>query len=150
MRIFVYEHITGGGMLDEPQVAALAPEGEMMLRALVDDLTAVPGVEVTVMRDFRLKADLSARIFVVRVGQFDAVFRQAVQECDAVWPIAPEQDDILSRITREILACRRTLLGNRPDAIAIATSKRATAVTLARAGSQWLPSIRASAICHRS
>ncbi len=139
MQIFVYEHITGGGMLDEPQVAALAPEGEMMLRALVDDLTAIPGVEVTVMRDFRLKADLPARTLVVRAGQFDAVFRQAVRECDAVWPIAPEQDDILTRITGGIVACGRTLLGNRPDAIAIAASKRATAATLARAGIAVVP-----------
>lgn len=134
MRIFVYEHITGGGMLHEPQMAALAPEGEMMLRALVDDLTALPGVEVTVMRDFRLKADLPARTLIARAGQFNAIFRQAVQQCDAVWPIAPEQDDILSRITGEILACGRTLLGSRPDAVAIAASKRATAATLARAG----------------
>jgi len=60
MRIFVYEHITGGGMLDDPQVAALAPEGEMMLRALVDDLMLIPGVEVTVLRDARLPDDLPA------------------------------------------------------------------------------------------
>jgi predicted ATP-grasp superfamily ATP-dependent carboligase len=139
VRIFAYEHITGGGMLDEPQVAPLAPEGEMMLRALVDDLTAIPGVEVTVMRDFRLKADLPARTLVVQAGQFDAVFRQAMQECDAVWPIAPEQDGILSRITHEMLACGRTLLGNRPDAIVIAASKRATAATLAQAGIAVVP-----------
>ena len=134
MRILAYEHVTGGGMLDDPRMTALAPEGEMMLRALVDDLMAVPGVEVMVMRDFRLKADVPATTRIVHTGQFDAVFRQAVQACDAVWPIAPEMDDILLRITREILACGRTLLGNRPDAVAIAASKRATATTLARAG----------------
>ena len=134
MRIFVYEHVTGGGMLDDPRMAALAPEGEMMLRALVDDLMAIPGVEVTVMRDVRLKADVSARTHIVRAGRFENVFRQAVQECDAVWPIAPEVDGILLRITRQILACGRTLLGNRPDAIEIAASKRATADVLAQAG----------------
>jgi predicted ATP-grasp superfamily ATP-dependent carboligase len=134
MRIFVYEHITGGGMLDDPRMAALAPEGEMMVRALVDDLAAVSGVEVTVMRDFRLKADLPARMHVVRPGQFNAVFRQAILESDAVWPIAPEQNDLLLRITGEILACGRRLLGNHLDAVSIATSKRATAVTLAWAG----------------
>ena len=134
MKILVYEHITGGGMLDDPQMAALAPEGELMLRALVDDLTAVPGVEVTVMRDFRLPADLPARTLVVHSGQFSTVFRRAAQECDAIWPIAPEQDGILHRLTAEILARGRTLLGNRLDAVAIATSKRATAIALACAG----------------
>ena len=124
MRVFVYEHITGGGMLDDPRMTALAPEGETMLRALVDDLMAVAGVEVTVLRDFRLKADVPATTRIVHTGQFDAVFRRAVQECDAVWPIAPEMDDILLRITREIVAGGRTLLGSRPDAVAIAASKR--------------------------
>ena len=134
MRVFVYEHITGGGMLDDRRMAGLAPEGEVMSRALVDDLTAVPGVEVTVLRDFRLKADVPATTRIVHTGQFDAVFRRAVQECDAVWPIAPEMEEILLRITREILACGRTLLGSRPDAVAIAASKRVTATTLAQAG----------------
>lgn len=140
MKIFVYEHITGGGMLDDPQVAALAPEGEMMLRALVDDLTAIPGVEVTVLRDARLPGDLPASIHSVRTAEeFWPAFRRAAGGADAVWPIAPEQDGILARITREAIHCNRTLLGCRPDAVDIATSKRATAEVLGRAGIPVIP-----------
>jgi predicted ATP-grasp superfamily ATP-dependent carboligase len=140
MRIFVYEHITGGGMLDDPQVAALAPEGEMMLRALVDDLTAIPGVEVTVLRDARLAGDLPAAIHAVRTAEeFWPAFRRAAGEADAVWPIAPEQDGILARITREVIHSGRMLLGCRPDAVDIATSKRATAEVLGRAGIPVIP-----------
>lgn len=142
MKIFVYEHVTGGGMLDDPQMGALAPEGDAMLRALVDDLTAIPGIEVTVMRDLRLKDDLPAKVLAVGSGQFDAVFRLAMRECDAAWPIAPEQDGILTRITGEIMACGRTLLGNRLDAVTIATSKHATADVLARAGIPVIPVYR--------
>lgn len=140
MKIFVYEHITGGGMLDDPQVAALAPEGELMLRALVDDLMAIPGVEVTVLRDARLSADLTAFIHTVRtVEEFWPAFRRTAGEADAVWPIAPEQDGILARITREAIHCNRTLLGCRPDAVDIATGKRATAEVLGRAGIPVIP-----------
>jgi hypothetical protein len=57
VRIFAYEHITGGGLLDQHGLAALAPEGELMLRSLMQDLLAIPGVEVTVMRDPRLTFD---------------------------------------------------------------------------------------------
>jgi len=140
MRIFVYEHITGGGMLDDPQIAALAPEGEMMLRTLVDDLTAIPGVEVTVLRDARLAGDLPASIHMVLTAEtFWPAFRRAAGEADAVWPIAPEQDGILARITREVLNSDRMLLGCRPDAVDIAASKRATAEVLGRAGIPVIP-----------
>jgi len=140
MRIFVYEHITGGGMLDDPQVAALAPEGEMMLRALVNDLTAIPGVEVTILRDARLSADLPASIHTVSTAEaFWPAFRRAASEADAVWPIAPEQDGILARITREVTSSDRMLLGCRLQAVEIATSKRATAEVLGRAGISMIP-----------
>jgi len=140
MRIFVYEHITGGGMLDDPQVAALAPEGEMMLRALVNDLTAIPGVEVTILRDARLSADLPASIHTVSTAEaFWPAFRRAASEADAVWPIAPEQDGILARITRQVIDCDRVLLGCRPDALEITTSKRATAEVLGRGGIPVIP-----------
>ena len=135
MKILAYEHITGGGMLGDAQMSALAPEGDAMLRALVDDLTAIPGVEVAVMRDARLGADLPATLHRVdNASDFWPAFRRAVRDADAVWPIAPEQDGVLLRITDEILQAGRVLLGCRPDAVKIATSKRATADVLARAG----------------
>ena len=140
MRIFVYEHITGGGMLGDPQIAALAPEGEMMLRALVDDLTAISGVEVTVLRDARLAGVLPASIHAVHTAvEFWSVFRRIAGEADAVWPIAPEQDGILARITREVTSSDRMLLGCRPQAVEIATSKRATAEVLGCAGIPVIP-----------
>ncbi len=135
MKILTYEHITGGGLLGDAHMSALAPEGDAMLRALVDDLTAIPGVDVVIMRDARMHADLPATLYPVSsVSDFWAEFRRAVRDADAVWPIAPEQDGMLSRITDEILQAGRVLLGCRPDAVKIATSKRATADVLARAG----------------
>jgi predicted ATP-grasp superfamily ATP-dependent carboligase len=134
MRVFVYEHITGGGMLEDAGMSALAPEGDLMLRALVQDLKGVPGVEVSVLRDFRLQADVPAIARVVRPDAFHEAFSQAVNSCDAVWPIAPETGGVLLRITREIEKSGRRLLGSRGEAIAIAASKKATAAVLARAG----------------
>jgi tyramine---L-glutamate ligase len=140
MKILAYEHITGGGMLGDAQMSALAPEGEAMLRALVDDLTAIPGVEVSALRDARLGADLPATLHPVSsVSDFWPEFRRAMLDADAVWPIAPEQDGMLSQITDEILQAGRALLGCRPDAVKIATSKRATAGVLSRAGIAAIP-----------
>jgi tyramine---L-glutamate ligase len=140
MKILAYEHITGGAMPGDAQIFALAPEGEAMLRALVDDLTAIPGVEVAVMRDARLGADLPATLHLVgSAADFWPAFRRAVRDADAVWPIAPEQGGILLRITEEILRAQRVLLGCRPDAVKTATSKRATADVLTLAGIATIP-----------
>ncbi len=140
MKILAYEHITGGGMLDDAQMSALAPEGEVMLRALVDDLTAIPGVEVAAMRDVRLSAALPMTLHPVgSAPDFWPAFRRAVCDADAVWPIAPEQGGMLLRITDEILQAKRLLLGCRHDAVKTATSKYATADVLARAGIAAIP-----------
>jgi tyramine---L-glutamate ligase len=140
MKILAYEHITGGGMLGDAQMSALAPEGEAMLRALLDDLTAIRGVEVAIMRDARLGADLPATLYsVCSASDFWPAIRRAVRDADAVWPIAPEQGGMLLRITDEILQAARVLLGCRPDAVKIATSKRATADVLSRAGIAAIP-----------
>ncbi|MEO8157327.1 MAG: ATP-grasp domain-containing protein [Betaproteobacteria bacterium] len=140
MKILAYEHITGGAMPRDADMSALAPEGDLMLRALVEDLTAIPGVDVAVMRDARLRADLPAALYPVRSAtDFQKVFRSAMRDADAVWPIAPEQDGVLSRVTDQILRTGRTLLGCRPDAVKITTSKRATADLLAHAGVAALP-----------
>jgi len=140
MKILAYEHITGGGMLGDAQMSALAPEGEAMLRALVDDLTTIPRVEVAIMRDVRLGADLP--VIVHRMddaSDFWPAFRRAMRGADAVWPVAPEQNGMLSRITDEILQAGRMLLGCRPDAVKIATSKGATADVLSREGIAAIP-----------
>ena len=135
MKILAYEQVTGGGMLGDKRMSALAPEGDAMLRALLDDLTAVAGVEVSAMRDARLGADLPATLLPVgSASGFWPAFRNAMRNVDAVWPIAPEQDGILLRLTDEIVQSGRILLGCRPDAVKIAASKRATADILGRAG----------------
>jgi tyramine---L-glutamate ligase len=140
MKILAYEHATGGGMLGDAQMSALAPEGEAMLRALLDDLMAIPGVEVSAMRDSRLGTDLPVALHRVgNASEFWPVFRHAVRDADAVWPIVPEQDGMLSRITDEIVRAGRTLLGCRPDAVKTATSKLATADVLALAGVATVP-----------
>jgi predicted ATP-grasp superfamily ATP-dependent carboligase len=112
----------------------------MMRRALVEDLLAIPGIEVSTMRDARLATDTPTHAFTVHaVGDFRGVFREAAQGCDAIWPIAPESGQALLRTTAESLACGCRLLGSRPDAVEIASSKRSTAEVLARAGIAAVP-----------
>jgi predicted ATP-grasp superfamily ATP-dependent carboligase len=136
MRIFVYEHITGGGCLDEALPPSLAHEGELMLRALVNDVRDVPGTEVLIMRDPRLSV-FDAALEVSRPqskAEARDLFRHCCMSADAVWLVAPETGGTLKRLSVEVLDCSRILLGCLPEALDVTASKTLTAQTLAQAG----------------
>ncbi|HET6756165.1 MAG TPA: ATP-grasp domain-containing protein [Burkholderiales bacterium] len=125
MKIFVYEHVTGGGLAGAPLPQSLAREGEAMLRALARDLAGVRGVEIVTCRDSRFPPIEFPRVFECE---------RCLREADAVWPIAPETDSALENISRKILNRGKILLGSEPETVHIAASKLETSRVLAEAG----------------
>jgi predicted ATP-grasp superfamily ATP-dependent carboligase len=140
MNVFVFEYVTGGGYAGQALPDFLA-DGELMWRALVDDLIGVPGVEVLTLRDARLEpVDLpDLRIQITDATDFERDFQRCLQAADAVWLVAPESHNILEALTSEVLNAGKLLLGCRPEALRIATSKFATARCLADAGVAVVP-----------
>ncbi|MCX7627057.1 MAG: ATP-grasp domain-containing protein [Methylophilaceae bacterium] len=103
-----------------------------MLRALLTDLLALPGVEVITTRDARLHPlELPVRVVPIE-GDPWACWQQCIQAADALWPIAPESRGILERLA--LLAQDRILLGCAPEAIRMTSSKHATARYLSHHG----------------
>ncbi len=150
MRLLICEYVTGGGFLGQPLPASLAREGDMMLAALVKDVAAVGGIEIVSVRDWRLRrVDLPASFRVV-TARDDAwlVWRNAIETVDAVWPIAPETDGALTRMSELVVAAGRTLIGSRPCAVALAASKLATAEHLAAHGIATVPTVPSEAALH--
>ncbi len=141
MRIFVYEHITGGGLLDQELPVALAREGDMMLQALLRDLGGIPGVEVVTTRDPRLPAlGFPVSVYTPHsAAEAGRVLEQCMDIADAVWPIAPESGEALERIHRSVLKRGRRLLGSHPDAVRLTASKQATSHHLLRVGIAVVP-----------
>jgi predicted ATP-grasp superfamily ATP-dependent carboligase len=135
VKIFAYEHITGGGFIDSPLPRALRAEGELMLRSLVGDLAALSGVRVVTMLDHRVDlSDLPAECYVVRdAGEWRAVYAELVTTSDALWPVAPETGGALARLSSTALGAGRILLGSRLEAVHLTASKRRTAQALAEA-----------------
>ncbi len=134
MRIFVVEYITGGGQGGALKRELLA-QAELMLSALIRDLLQIEGVELLVSRDARLPPlGVDCELFVPE-GKQDiwGQWQACIDRCDAVWPVMPEFDGLLQRISELTLARGRSLLGTDPETIAIAASKYRTAACLRRA-----------------
>lgn len=140
MRIFVYEHVTGGGMAGESPAAGLVHEADLMLRALLRDLGEVPGVSCLTTRDPRLPPIPGVECLTAEPGESPlALYRRGVVHADAVWPTAPESGGLLEQLGRLARDGGRRLFGCAPETVRITSSKRATAVELARAGVPVVP-----------
>jgi predicted ATP-grasp superfamily ATP-dependent carboligase len=150
VKVFAFDYVANGGMLAAGLPAPPAHHGGLMLRALLDDLGAVPNVELLTMPCSRAGAAGPAAALASVAGDTLASAREAARSCagdgflrrfdacclqaDAVWPLAPEQGGLLEDLSRKVLLHERVLLGSRPAAVRVAGSKLLTAQTLARAG----------------
>lgn len=140
MKIFVFEFVTGGGCAGQA-LPAFAADGESMWRALIDDLTAIPGTEVLTLRDVRFADAHSPGVTVIPTdaGGFHADFARCLKAADAAWIVAPESGGLLESLNRQVLAAGARLLGCRPETVRLTGSKIATAACLAEAGIPPVP-----------
>jgi predicted ATP-grasp superfamily ATP-dependent carboligase len=144
MRIFVFEYITGGGMLGAALPYSLAKEGDLMLRALVSDLLELEDVELIVTRDARLeKPDIPVEFRILHADDdFPSIWQECIESADAVWPIAPENFRILEHISEAVIRQEKLLLNSSPEAVKTAASKIATSKLLEESGVVVVPTYR--------
>ncbi len=141
MRVFVFEYVTGGGLLGTSIPASLVREGDLMLQALVSDLAALEGVQCLITRDARLgppRVPADCRL-VHHVAEFPQVWSETLAAADAVWPVAPEHQGTLEAISQAILAADRVLLNSSPAAVRTAASKLQTLRLLESQGVPVVP-----------
>ena len=144
MRIFVFEYITGGGLLDEPLTPSLVPEGDLMRRALVANLADLPEVQLVTTCDHRIAATkLNAEIHRLHSRhEFEALWTNILNKVDAVWPIAPETNGILENLSNNVIMADKVLLNSRPNAVSVTASKCKTIRHLADHGIPVVPTRR--------
>ena len=131
MRVFVYEFLTGGGMLDEftPCSPRLEREGRAMVCAVSEDFAAIDACRVQVLRDHRctLWAGGSPKgveeTVVHTPGEHDRLFPALAADADFTLVIAPETHGILLRLTYEVLAAGGRLLSPLPEFISVTGDK---------------------------
>jgi len=144
MRIFLYEWVTGGGLVEEtgalPQ--SLLTEGAAMLSALAADFMAIDGARVSVLRDIRLDA-LSLPgatlpgcevIEVYSKSHHREELERLAAEADHTLVIAPEIDDILVQTNRWVRSAGGRLLASSHEFVSLTSDKHQTAQTLNLAG----------------
>ena len=128
MRVFLYEHLSGGGATGASE--ELLAAGRAMRDAVACDLLRAGDCAVSVAAGPQA-AEVPADARAVRpppgITAADFVAHQS-RVHDHVWVIAPETDGVLAQLQRVVDA--RRWLGCSAAAIALASSKRAT---LARA-----------------
>lgn len=144
MRVFAFEYITGGGMLNSPLSPSLVEEGDMMLTALISDLAEISGIEVHTTRDARLpKLDLPVVCHTLSdMEDFAMAWQVCMDSSDAVWPIAPEFSNVLMHISEAVIGHGKVLLNSPPNAVQTASSKLMTANCLADHGIPVVPTYK--------
>ena len=136
MKVFLFDYASGGGLAHRALEHTHMHQSEIIVRALMTDLSTLPGINVTTTLDARLlEIDLAQSANVIPIsGQVESHFNDCVEDADAVWLIAPEADDILETLSRSVLSHNRILLGCTPEAVHVSASKLRTVQILAEAG----------------
>lgn len=139
MHIFLYEWVTGGGLVGEtgrlPE--SLLIEGQAMLTALATDFTAIPDTNVTILRDPRWDAFVLRNCEVVDIHSQEnhwQEFRRLARLADQTLVIAPEFDGILVNMVALARQVDAKLIAASDEFIATAANKQLTAERLAQAG----------------
>lgn len=129
IRIFIYEHITGGGIHDQSIDSTLFPEGFAMLNAVVEDFRDL-GEEIITTIDSRLvpiKHHIHAHVIEQITGEnFHDTFERIAADSDIILLIAPEFQNILYNLATRVEKAGRLLLGPSAGAIRITTDKAET------------------------
>lgn len=139
MNFFLYEWITGGGLVEQTGSLprSLRTEGAAMLSAVAADLLAIDGSQVTVLRDIRWDdlALAGCRIVEVhsKVHHWEEFSRLAAQ-ADRTLIIAPEIDAVLLKTNRAARETGGHLLASDDEFVTIASDKRLTSIRLHDAG----------------
>jgi len=100
-----------------------------MLEGLLTDLLATHEANIITTRDARLPP-LELPVSVMEVSNEPwSLWQRCIKNADLVWPIAPETDGMLERMTSLVPPAK--LIGSTPHAVRVAASKYATAQMLA-------------------
>lgn len=137
MKILAFDHRTARYEAGSGLLSCTGFHADRLLHALLDDLSRLQDVDVTLLRDPSLAPlNLPASVHVIACAADSATETMAagMAAADAVWPVVPESTRMLERASSLVLNCDRMLIGSQPGAVRVAASKHATSQALKAAG----------------
>lgn len=130
MKVLVFEYITGGGFAQEDLPESLAREGLLMLETLLGELAELTSLQLTVLLDYRISlAEIAEKIKIISVTQKQSVYEllpELIEASDWVWPIAPEMNSELQKISELVETKNKRLLNSSLDAVTLCSDKLLT------------------------
>jgi predicted ATP-grasp superfamily ATP-dependent carboligase len=140
MKVFIFEHVCGGGLATERLPDDLAAQGGAMLRAVIEDFLNM-GVDVTTTLDQRSALDLgAARLHGVNSRtNLRHLFDTLASDADVTLVIAPEIDGILASWLRRLQQVGTRSLNSDPRAAALCGDKLLLSRRLIQAGVRTPP-----------
>jgi tyramine---L-glutamate ligase len=126
-RIFIYEHISGGGFNNREIPLSLFSEGFGMLRTIIEDFKALD-FEVKTMLDYRIlkMSNLLNCDYIMEVKRGMTIiqeFKSLIKDCQYVFIIAPEFSKVLYKFTKVAEDMGKTLLSMNSSPILLGSSK---------------------------
>jgi predicted ATP-grasp superfamily ATP-dependent carboligase len=138
MKILVFEYITGGGFSQENLPASLIKEGLLMLEALLENFAKLPQYQLTILLDTRVTLpNLAKLINVIRVTSKQSIYDvlpEAIESSDLIWPIAPEINSALQKISELVTTKNKLLLNSSTKAVELCSDKLFTYQVLTKRG----------------
>ena len=131
MKHFVCEFITAGGLRAHPLSSSLAHQGGLMLHTLATELTEGRGGELSATHDNRIPAVVPGSLAMAEDDDVWQIWAACIDECDYFWPIAPETNGELYRLTRLAQAKSCRLIGSTAEAVTSCANKSNFAALLA-------------------
>jgi len=126
--------------------ASLAREGMLMMQAVIDELSDNSSILITVLVDYRFKnIQLPNNVTIIFVHQNQCVYQllsSLLGTVDFIWPIAPEMDGELEKVTKLIEQENVTLLNSSSSAITICSDKLVTSNRLKEKGFDVIDTIQ--------
>ncbi len=144
MNLFIFEHITGGGALNQSPPNSLVVEGQLMLDAVISDFCIFEHISIKTIQESKYKRITANAdtIWVTTQSEFKESWNNLLFDCDGVLIIAPESNNTLLNLCLEVSTKRIGSFNCLPEAIKLSGDKYQTYKALRNAKIPVIPTYR--------